>query len=101
MAKNKEPTNPFYIVLVVVGIVFFVTASTYFVMTMRADRFGRDARTAQPANALMRFMDEHGGKLLTGELLLLGICTIAAIASDGYWARHYERSAPDAKDGAP
>lgn len=90
MAKLKEPTNPFYILLLVAGLLFFVTATAYFVMTLRADRFGRNARQGQPGNALMQFMDEHGGKLLTGELVVLGAFTFAAMASDGYWSRRCE-----------
>lgn len=91
MVRNKEPTNPFYALLVLVGIGFFVTATTYFVMTLRADRLGRDSHDVPQANSLMRFMDQHGGQLLTGELLLLGVCTVAAMASDSYWSRRSER----------
>jgi hypothetical protein len=91
MAKVKEPTNPFYVVLLVAGVLFFVTASTYFVMTLRRDRMGRQSQSVVQANGLMQFMDERGGQLLAGELVLLGICTAAAMASDGYWSRRQQR----------
>jgi hypothetical protein len=91
MAKLKEPTNPFYVVLVVAGVLFFVTAATYAVMTLRGDRLGRQAPGVAEAGGLMQFMDERGGQLLAGELVLLAVCTGAAMASDGYWRRRNER----------
>lgn len=87
---RKEATNPFYVVLLLVGVLFFVTATAYFVMMLRGDRMGRQAQAAQ-AGGLMQFMDEHGGQVLTGELVLLGVCTAAAIASDGYWSRRQQQ----------
>lgn len=100
MAKLKEPSNPFFVLLLMVGLLFFVTATAYFVMTLRADRFGRGAQQGQPGNALMQFMDEHGGQLLTGELLVLGAFTFGAMATDGYWSRRCanRQIAPDSDD---
>jgi hypothetical protein len=92
MARNKQPTNPFYVVLLLVGVLFFVTATAYFVMMLRGDRIGRQTHEVAPAGRVMQFLDEHGGKLLAGELVLLGVCTAAAIASDGYWTRRQQRS---------
>jgi hypothetical protein len=91
MAKSKEPTNPFYVLLLAVGVLFFVTASTYFVMTLRGDRLGRQPQSVAQTSGLIQFMDRRGGQLLAGELLLLGVCTAAAMASDGYWSRRHER----------
>jgi hypothetical protein len=89
VAKGKKATNPFYIVLVVVGIGFFVTACAYGVMAFRADRLGRAAQQDAASNGLMGVLQQHGGQILTVELLLLGVATFAAIASDSYWtARH-------------
>ena len=36
MAKAREPVNPFYVLLVLLGIVFLVTACAYGVMAYRA-----------------------------------------------------------------
>jgi hypothetical protein len=94
MARNKQPVNPFYVVLLLVGIAFFLTASTYFVMTLRADRLGRDAENVSQSNALMQFMHERGGQVLAIELGLLGLCTLAAMASDGYWSRRSQSNDP-------
>ena len=91
MAKVKAAINPFYVILVLVGIVFFVTAFAYGVMAFRADRLGRAAQINQTPTGLMAYLDEHGGQLLTWELLALGAATIAAIGSDSYWSRRQER----------
>ena len=82
MAQEKERTTPFYGVLLMVGVLFFVTASTYFVMTLRADRQGRYSQNPSQANTLMQFMDQRGGQVLVGEVLLLGVCAVAAMMFD-------------------
>ncbi len=92
MSRVKESTNPFYVVLVIAGIIFSVTACAYAVMTFRTLR-GSDV--AEPASGLMQFMEQHGGTLLAGELLILGIATVAAIALDGYRKRHDDRRSDD------
>ena len=95
MAKGKQATNPFYVVLVLVGIVFFVTACAYGVMAFRADRLGRAAQQEEGSGGLMGFLQQHGGRVLAGELLVLGVATFAAIASDNYWAnRNVGRQPP-------
>ena len=91
MAKAKAAINPFYVLLVLVGIVFFVTAFAYGVMAFRADRLGRAAQLDQSPTGLMAYLDQHGGQLLTWELLALGVATVAAIGSDAYWTRRHDR----------
>jgi hypothetical protein len=91
MAKAKAGVNPFYVLLVLVGVVFFVTAFAYGVMAFRADRLGRTAAAQQKPTGLMAYLDEHGGQLLTWELLALAVATTAAIGSDSYWSRRHER----------
>ena len=88
---RKEATNPFYVVLLLVGVLFFVTATAYFVMMLRGDRIGRQTQTTAQDGGLMQFMDEHGGRVLAAELVLLGICTAAAIGSDSYWSRRQQQ----------
>lgn len=82
----RRPANPFYIPLVVVGVLFTVTACGYFVMALRAERLGPEALQAQP-NGLMVFLDHFGAWVLGGELLLLAAATAVTIGSDDYWTR--------------
>ena len=84
--KNK---NPFYFLLILVGILFFVTATTYGVMaireTNRPDGTIGQVATEQPSvqeGGLLEFMDQHGDRLLIIEALLLGLLTVAAIGTD-------------------
>jgi hypothetical protein len=85
VAKTKESINPFYVALVVVGVVFFVTAFAYGAMTYLA---------IQPAAArevgrheLWNFMDVHGIELMGLELGVLAAATFGAMWLDGYRLR--------------
>ena len=84
--KNK---NPFYFLLILVGILFFVTATTYGVMAIRETNrpdiaTGKETvpQTSNQQGGLLEFMDQHGGRLLIIEALLLGFLTVAAIGTD-------------------
>jgi len=80
MPQNK-PTNPFYGALLVVGVVFAITACAYCVMTVR----GLEPRPDE--QGLMGVMSQHGLTILVVELVLLGVLTFAAIGTDEYWTR--------------
>lgn len=87
MSKEPSATNPFYILLMVVGVVFALTASAYFVMALRMkapDAAALDE--AAPLN-LVTFLDRHGIKLMLWELGALAVATFAAIGSDNFWIR--------------
>jgi len=116
VAKEKAPSNPFYSVLVIVGVLFVLTACSYFVMTLqgREASYGRGLlpgdNTAEagdaPANRdasvnkaeFTRFMDQYGFTLLMVELGVLAVATFAAIGTDEYWMRQ-ARSADEDHDG--
>ena len=88
MARQREAFNPFYVVLIVAGIAFAVTACAYGVMTfvsLRAAEAGQNP--AALPSPLLAFMNEHGEALLGGELLLLAVATVGAISTDRYWQR--------------
>jgi len=78
MARPR--TNPFYVVLGLVGFLFTITASSYCVFVLRGVRPGR-AEAAAP-HALERLMDRHGTSLLAGQLIVLAIATVGAVAVD-------------------
>ncbi len=80
MAKAREPVNPFYVLLVLLGIVFLVTACAYGVMAYRA-LSPEVARQAKP-HPLTEFLDDHGVELLGGELALLAAASFAAMGLD-------------------
>lgn len=89
MASKRKSTNPFYVLLVLAGTVFLVTALAYGVMTVRLSRPG--GRSADSNPALMQLMRERGGTILLVELAALGVLTVAAIGTDDFWQRRAQR----------
>jgi hypothetical protein len=93
-SKRNQRVNPFYILLVVAGTLFTVTACAYGVMAVRhlhaADRLrpglARQATLTEPDIGFMQLMDEHGGRLMLVELAILGVTSLAAMGTDRYWA---------------
>ena len=81
MPKRK---NPFYILLLIVGTAFGITAFAYMLMTVR---MGDVAESSAGALFFDQFFDQYGLWLMGGELTLLTLLTFAAIATDDYWTR--------------
>lgn len=94
MPKPKA-INPFYILLVIVGLVFAITAFAYGVMAFAAMK---QAPTAE--SRLFEFLDEHGVLLMGGELGLLGLFTFAAMGTDEFWRRRAERDSDTSDSSA-
>lgn len=86
--KTSKFTNPFYPLLVVVGVVFCVTACAYGVMTVKGLQpdTARQAAT-ESGQQMMLWLDVNGFKLMMIELGLLAITTVSAIATDEFWER--------------
>jgi hypothetical protein len=84
MARKKR-TNPFYVLLLLVGVAFCVTTCAYGVMTFRGASSSSAARTQEESHPLMQWLDDYGVWLLAGELCVLGLATVGVIASDRYW----------------
>ena len=82
MAKVKEPFNPFYALLLVAGIVFSVSACAYGVMAFTAVKNGPIVDGPSAGQRLLMFLDDHGGKLLSGELAVLAIATVGVMFWD-------------------
>ena len=89
VAKQQEPSNPFYVLLVLLGVVFFVTACAYGVMAFKAARPAAGSHEAP--HALLQFLDRHGVILLIAEVGLLAVACFGAMATDRYWVRRAER----------
>ena len=83
MSKKKPGKNPFYVALVLVGVVFLVTTFCYVLMAFRA--VGGHS-SEQSGSRMLVFMDQHGAWLLGGELAVLILASLAAMATDSYWS---------------
>ena len=94
MRRSRKSANPFYVLLIIAGLSFALTATAYVVMAFR-DAHARDESTAtgnatsvtSDEHPLMVWMRHHGDAALLNELGLLAVCTFAAIGTDTYWQR--------------
>jgi len=81
--------NPFYPLLGIVGFLFTVTASSYCLFVLRGVR--PESLSTAP-HALERLMDSHGTTLLTGQLIVLAIATVGAVAMDHFEGERQRRA---------
>jgi hypothetical protein len=81
----KKFKNPFYTLLIPVGLVFVLTVFAYgFMAFMEVNATKREVRD-QANHPLFTWLDENGTKLVLWELGLLGVLTVGAIATDSWW----------------
>ena len=83
LTKTK---NPFYLLLVVAGIAFALTACAYGVMMVQNLEPPAGGEPAE-RHGLIVFMEEHGFTALMAELGVLAVATFLAIGTDEFWNR--------------
>ena len=106
--SKRKSTNPFYILLLLAGIAFAITACAYGVMTVRQLRatrvvgydFDLNAESKQPAPDFNELLDRYGATAMILEIALLGIPFLALGAIAIRIARRFPgpqpgRAAPD------
>lgn len=95
--QAKRRINPFYVLLVLAGVAFAVTACAYGVMAVKQLHASQAPLTGLPAvevagaeltsdRRFVAFMDRYGVTLMLAELGLLGFTTVAAIGTDRWWS---------------
>ena len=100
---HRPRTNPFTVLLGIVGIAFTLTAASYCVSVLRGVR----PSALATANSFDSLMAGHGTAILAGELLLLAVSTAGSIAVDEIGHRKTrrllseERQRPGRDSGAP
>lgn len=90
MPRSLKSKNPFYALLVIVGLAFALTATAYCVMAfreVRAPAVVEGEITAPAQHPLMKWMHDNGTTALLTELGLLAVFVVGAIATDDYWQR--------------
>ena len=97
MRRSQKFANPFYVLLIIAGLSFALTATAYVVMAFREAHARNEtianattAVAASDEHPLMEWMRRHGNATLLTELGLLAICTFAAIGTDSYWQRRVD-----------
>ena len=92
---GKKNFNPFYALLIVVGIAFCVTAFAYGVMTVRELQPSDSLGGSESGRQFMKWIDQNGFKMMMGELVALAVLTFAAIGTDEYWTKRNAASVID------
>jgi hypothetical protein len=87
----RQLRNPFYVLLMVAGVVFTITMCAYAVMTIQLGR----ATEPPPTEGLVWFLSEHGLTTIIVELVLLALATVLAISTDEYWTGGEEEERQD------
>ena len=87
MPKRRKTFNPFYSLLVVLGVAFVVTACAYGLVLLRSTRPMDALRSGHAQNPLLQLMQRHGQTILFVELGVLLVATVGCIATDDYWER--------------
>lgn len=96
MPKSKrQATNPFYVVLMVVGVAFALTACAY----GWSARLKLDPETFDRNAAFIALVDRYGMLSMIVELGLLTVLTFLAIGTDEFWERRAKRAG--GKDDPP
>jgi len=98
-------SNPFYVALMVLGVVFVLSATQYVLMTIRLLEDPAGTSLAE-GGGLLTLFEQHGLAILSVELGLLSILTVGAITTDDFWQRRAnrdveKRSTPKKTDGDP
>lgn len=88
MPRSLKSKNPFYVLLVITGLAFALTATGYCVMAFRDARPPAVAEgTTTTTHPLIAWMRQNGETALVVELAFLGVFVVGAIATDNYWQR--------------
>ncbi|PHS02963.1 MAG: hypothetical protein COA78_19545 [Blastopirellula sp.] len=91
MSNQPKYFNPFFALLLVVGIAFVVSCCAYGVMIIKFMNPGGPIEEAQVQISFLEFLYDHGNTILMVELALLTVCTFGAIMTDDFWKDRSER----------
>ncbi|MCA9184844.1 MAG: hypothetical protein R3E01_28000 [Pirellulaceae bacterium] len=92
MANTKKPMpNPFYVILVIAGVIFCITACAYGTMTLLFLHPESAEQADASRKSFLSLVDQHGLTAMVVELIVLALATVAAIATDDYWQRKSNR----------
>jgi hypothetical protein len=101
VARSQTRSNPFYVVLVIVGIFFAITAFAYCVMAFRAVRPADVGFTSESGQWLMQLLDKHGMWIMLGQIVVLAVATFGAITTDDFWTKQATGRKPEPDSSSP
>jgi hypothetical protein len=93
MTAPTEPRNPFYFLLLVVGLVFIATVLAYAVVPVLEDK-ARDAGTEPPPSWFRGALKHDGWKWVLAEVTALVVFGLMSMGLDRYrrWKQESEKS---------
>src|SRR5215212_9386784 len=96
MAAPSEPRNPFYMLMLIVGLIFIMTIFAYLLVPWMEQK-ALDAGTRPPPREESwprTLLHDHGVMLVLGEVALLVILGFASMGLDRYRRYQQERDNP-------
>ena len=90
MSAPTEPRNPFYILLLVVGLCFIATVLAYAVIPV-IEQKAMDAGQMPPESPFRDALRQTGWKWVLAEVALLVILGLASMGLDRWWRWKQER----------
>ncbi|MCX7402926.1 MAG: hypothetical protein NTY87_07455 [Planctomycetia bacterium] len=94
----RSGVNPFYYIVGFVGFLFTITASSYCLFVLRGVR--SESASAGAPHALELIMDRYGTSLLTGQIIVLALATVGAVAVDHFNGERIRRERAEAAQQA-
>lgn len=85
LVAKKNWKNPFYALLIPVGLLFVVTGFAYGYMAFQAVNTGVEGATVHADHPLFLWLKKYGDWAILGELAVLAVLTVGAIATDDWW----------------
>lgn len=83
MAAPAEPRNPFYLLLLIVGLIFVATVLAYAVIPVLEEK-AKDAGQTPPPSPFREWLRQDGWKLVLAEVAVLVILGLLSMGLDRY-----------------
>jgi hypothetical protein len=94
----REPRNPFYLLLLIVGMVFVLTVLTYALVPVLEQK-ALDAGTVPPPSPFRDALRRDGWKWVLGEVALLVVVGLLSMGLDR--CRRWQRERDSERDSEP
>lgn len=95
---QKKWKNPFYALLILVGMAFVVTGFAYGFMAFQMVNAGASGANRYADHPLFAWLRVHGDTAILVELAVLAVLTVGAIGTDSWWAEKQVDSESDEDD---
>ncbi len=100
MVPKKRTRNPFYPLLVLVGVAFAITSCGFAVMMVN-DINSTGELDAAGDSEFIQFFQKHGFTALMIELAVLALATFGAIATDELWTDRVDPATTKREEQGP